>query len=289
MIGYSRTTKRIVTREAYARGQLIGAQHDGSREWITLLACISAAGGRLSPALIYQGDSYDLQSTWIEDVLPEDQVYFGSSENGWSSNAHGMAWLKQIFNLQTKDIAGNRRRLLLADGHSSHVNLEFINYCDQNRILLLILPLHTTHRLQPLDIGLFQPLSTAYSAELDNITAKSAGIVSMKKRMFWSVFKPAWDASFTLKNIINAFAKPGIWPINPDVVLSKLQPIKTSTPALDLQTMSNSTPISCRAIRNIQKSYKKSPTAQKLERIFYVMNRLASEHSIDAHVNQGLR
>jgi hypothetical protein len=96
------------------------------------------------------------------------------------------------------------------DGHSSHVNLEFINYCDQNRILVLILPPHSMHRLQPLDVGLFQPLSTAYSAQLDNLTAKSGGLVSMKKRMFWSIFKPAWEASFTAKNIINGFAKCGI-------------------------------------------------------------------------------
>jgi hypothetical protein len=166
--------------------------------------------------------------------LPKDQVYFGSLENGWSSNTHGMAWLKQVFNPQTKDIARNWRRLLLVDRHSSHVNLEFINYCDQNRILLLILPPHITHRLQPLDVRLFQPLSIAYSAKLDNIIAKSARIVSMKKRMFWSVFKPAWNASFIPKNIINAFAKPGIWPLNPNVILSKLQPIKSSTLALDL-------------------------------------------------------
>ena len=89
--------------------------------------------------------------------MPEDQVYFGSLENGQSSNTHDIAWLKQVFNPQTKDIAGNRRRLLLVDRHSSHVNLEFINYCDQNQILFLILPPHTTHRLQPLDIELFQP------------------------------------------------------------------------------------------------------------------------------------
>jgi hypothetical protein len=102
-----------------------------------------------------------------------------------------MAYLKKVLEPHTRDQACHRYRLLIMDGHSSHVNLEFINYCDQNRILVLILPPHSTHRLQPLDVGLFQPLSTAYLAELDNLTAKSGGIVSMKKRMFWSLFKPA--------------------------------------------------------------------------------------------------
>ena len=130
MIGCSRSTKRIVTREAYARGQLIGAQHDGNREWVTLLAAIVAIGQKLSPALIYKGESYDLQSTWIEDVKPRDQVYFASSCNGWSSNNHGLAYLKKVLDPQTRAQACHRYRLLIMDGHSSHVNLEFINYCN---------------------------------------------------------------------------------------------------------------------------------------------------------------
>jgi hypothetical protein len=32
MIGYARTTKRIVPKKSYNQGQLIGAQHDGNRE-----------------------------------------------------------------------------------------------------------------------------------------------------------------------------------------------------------------------------------------------------------------
>jgi hypothetical protein len=42
----------------------------------------------------------------------------------------------------------------------------FIEYCDDNKILLAIYPPHSTHTLQPLDIGMFKPLSTAYSAAL---------------------------------------------------------------------------------------------------------------------------
>ena len=67
---------------AYNRSQLIGAQHDGNREWIILLTAIVEIGRKLSPALIYKGESYDLQSTWIKDVTPKDQVYFASLLNG---------------------------------------------------------------------------------------------------------------------------------------------------------------------------------------------------------------
>ena len=59
---------------------------------------------------------------------------------------------------------GNREHtLLIADGHSSHVNLRFLDYADRERIIVLILPPHTSHRLQPLDLGLFAPLAVKRS------------------------------------------------------------------------------------------------------------------------------
>ena len=59
--------QRIMTLEALLSGRITYRSQDGSREFITLLACISATGIALSPALIYQGDSGTLQDTWVED------------------------------------------------------------------------------------------------------------------------------------------------------------------------------------------------------------------------------
>ncbi len=67
------------------------------------------------------------------------------------------------------------------DGHSSHVNLGFLDYADQNQILVVILPPHSTHRLQPLDVGLFSPLATYYTNELDKLIADSQGFTRMTK------------------------------------------------------------------------------------------------------------
>ena len=53
------------------------------------------------------------------------------------------------------------------DGHSSHATVEFFHFCIQNKIICLCLPPHSTHVLQPLDVGLFSPLQKRYSEELD--------------------------------------------------------------------------------------------------------------------------
>jgi len=58
--------------------------------------------------------------------------------------------------------------LLIIDGHDSHVTWEFLDYCLQNDIIPLCLPAHSTHILQPLDVGLFGPLQSNYSKCLDD-------------------------------------------------------------------------------------------------------------------------
>jgi hypothetical protein len=136
-----------MTKEAYVSGRVPQAAQDGSREFLSLLACVSASGRRLPAALIYQGEGYELMNTWVKDVIVTDEAFFAASSNGWSNDAFGLAWLVQIFQRHTRGLAGNRRRLLILDGHSSHINMAFLNKCDELRILVLILPPHSTHRL----------------------------------------------------------------------------------------------------------------------------------------------
>lgn len=59
------------------------------------------------------------------------------------------------------------------DGHTSHVAWEFFEYCLTHNIIPLCLPAHSTHLLQPLDVGLFGPLQKNYGTLLDNWLEKS--------------------------------------------------------------------------------------------------------------------
>lgn len=63
LIGFSRTKKRIVGIEGLRSKRITGASQDGNREFITLIASICADGSALPPALVYQGESYDLHDT----------------------------------------------------------------------------------------------------------------------------------------------------------------------------------------------------------------------------------
>lgn len=60
MIGVGQAVKRILTREGLRNGEIIGASQDGSREWVSPLAAISAVADVIPPALIYQGECGNL-------------------------------------------------------------------------------------------------------------------------------------------------------------------------------------------------------------------------------------
>jgi DDE superfamily endonuclease len=106
----------------------------------------------------------------MDDLNEQDQAYFTASSNGWTNNELGLAWLRRFD--QDTQYKGNRRRLLIVDGHLSHLNMAFLKLADSLRILILILPPYTTYRLQSLDVSLFGPLAKAYTKRLDAYTHK---------------------------------------------------------------------------------------------------------------------
>ena len=81
-----------------------------------------------------------------------------------------MDWLTRVFDRATKHKASNGRkpRLLLLDGHISHINMGFIDWCDKHNIHVYAYPPQSPHRLQPLDKSVFALLALSYSQELDN-------------------------------------------------------------------------------------------------------------------------
>jgi hypothetical protein len=229
MLGVLTRSKRVFSRRLYEEGKLKAHIQDGNREWITLLACICADGSHIEPSLIYQSASGSIQDSWLQAFNPDDhRVHFASSPSGWTNNELGLAWLKQVFDRSTKPKAGRSYRLLILDGHGSHLTMDFIEYCDHNRILLAVYPPHSTHTLQPLDVVMFKPLSSAYSAQLASFMERCQGLTSMSKRDFYPMFIAAWEASFKEATILKAFKATGISPLNPEVILKRFnQPAQT--------------------------------------------------------------
>jgi hypothetical protein len=95
-----------------------------------------------------------------------------------------------VFNRETKQKArlGRDWRLLILDGHGSHLSIDFIEYREAHKILLAVFPPHSTYTLQPLDVVCFKPLSSNYSAKLNNHLFKTQGLLAVQKGVFFPLF-----------------------------------------------------------------------------------------------------
>ena len=225
-----------------------------------------------------------MQDKRLEDWNEEQEAFFTMSTNGWSCDALDLKWLEQVFERCTKS---KKRKLLIVGCHFSHVNMKFIDKCDILRILLLILPPHTTHRLQPLDVSLFAPLARDYTNGLNDMMFNSLGMTNMSKRAFWSVFWPAWQQTFTKENTASGFEKTGVFLLNSSIILDKITKPKPSIKNIQSSDILK-TPMTGRAVRRIQKAYKEKPNDLLLWKIFIANERLAADHSIDQHIIKGL-
>ncbi|KAF1933347.1 putative pogo transposable element [Didymella exigua CBS 183.55] len=236
-IGVLGRSKRVFSRRQYEKKEVRQARQDGSREWVSLLATICADGTALPPGIIFASKNSTIQSRWVADIHPgKHSVHVASSPSGWTNNEIGLAWLEQVFDRYTKPKARLKYRLLIVNGHGSHLTQSFIEYCHQKRIILAVLPPHSTQTLQPLDVVCFKPLSSNYASELDNYLQASQGLAPLSKGDFHALFWPAWVNTFKEDLILKAFTATGISPIDPNVILDRF---RHTTPD-DLRSVSSS-------------------------------------------------
>ena len=126
-------------------------------------------------------------------------------------------------------------RLLIVDGHESHNNHEFHKYCEEQKIIVLCMPSHSSHLLQPLNVGCFAPLKRAYYKEIKGWSQYAK--TQVKKETFLPAFYIAFSSAITKENILASFRGAGLVPHDPERVLSKLDVVlRTPTPALSETT-----------------------------------------------------
>jgi hypothetical protein len=131
------------------------------------------------------------------------------------------------FNAHTKTRQVGVYRLLILDGHESHLNQDFKDYCLEHKILTLCMPPHSSHILQPLNVVCFSPLKRKYSQRVRDLARRR--VFHINKEGFLPAFKDAFFDVFTEANCRKAFEASGLVPINAQVVLDRLE-VRLRTP-----------------------------------------------------------
>ncbi len=183
------------------------------RTTVTAIECIGADGRSLLPLIIWPASTH--RSKWTTCSTP--RWHYAYSENGYNDSKISLEWLTRVFDPQTKERANQKPRVLICDGFGTHETLEVLEFCFQNNILLCRLPSHTSHKLQPCDVGVFAPLKTAYRGEVERLY--QGGLDTVGKEHFTSLYKPARERALINRNIMAGWAATGLFPFNPERVL----------------------------------------------------------------------
>lgn len=182
------------------------------RENTTILIACSASGAKVPPLIVFKG-----KSIWSEWVGSKDLEYPGTSyaatKNGWMEVEVFENYLQNTF---VKNIGPERPVLLIYDGHSTHISIKIIEMALAEQIVILKLPPHSSHLLQPLDIAVFRSLKIAWDAKLVAWQRRNPG-VKIPKKQFSELIGQVWaDASSEI--IRNGFQKAGIFPYNNSII-----------------------------------------------------------------------
>lgn len=177
---------------------------------VTVVCAMSSSGNYVPPVLIFARKNLKQE---LGDNTPPGTLLL-AQESGWMT---GPVFLKYLEHFQKHTKASvDDKVLLIVDGHSSHKYLEALLFAKANGIVLLCLPPHCTHRMQPLDVSFFGPLKTYYDQEISRWLKNHPGRV-VTQFQIGALFNEAYCKAATVQNAVNGFAKTGIVPFNPDI------------------------------------------------------------------------
>jgi hypothetical protein len=199
-------------------------------ESLTVIECITADGFVIPPYFVFKGE-YHLERWYQSADLPDD-YRIATSPKGFTSDQLAFDWI-QHFHTHTKDrVKKGEQRLLLMDGHGSHLTYDFIQFCEQLSIVPFCFIPHTTHITQPLDGQPFQVYKHYFRSQ-NNQTLQWGGSVTDKADFLRDIPQIRMQ-TFKQRTIRSAFADRGIYPYNPQKVIQPLLDQKSPTPELQI-------------------------------------------------------
>src|SRR5437773_1584544 len=91
-----------------------------------------------------------------------------------------------------------------------HITGEWIGFCMDNNIVLMILPPHSSHLTQPLDVGVFGLLKRLMASKLELLIR--TGLSRLRKVEWTDAYVETHEEAFSAQNIKGGFRGTGIDP-----------------------------------------------------------------------------
>lgn len=189
----------------------VGSMSSGERGInTTIIGGVNAIGNSIPPAMIFARVHF--KEHMIKGA-PAGTLGMAHS-SGWSTTETFLEYLRHFIK-HTKPSQDNKV-LLLMDNHKSHISIEAIDLAKQSGVVMFTFPPHTSHKLQPLDRGVYGPFKKFYNAAATEWLQSHPG----KPITLYDVAEivgHAYPRAFTPINIQAGFKASGIWPVDENI------------------------------------------------------------------------
>lgn len=158
-----------------SKSRVVGATGEAStrtistsgRDNTTVLMCVSASGAKLPNLTVFKGknilDNWVSTADEVGTLNQQNNDSYAASTKGWMDSEIFLNWFKKVF---LPNIPEERPVLLIVDGHGSHVTVPLVEAAIVAQVIIVKLPPHTTHRLQPMDVAVFKSLKNSWEKNI---------------------------------------------------------------------------------------------------------------------------
>lgn len=217
---------------------------------ITALCAVCADGTSMSPFFILPGEYAErddgtlkthgywktLQKTFEGTTF--EKATRCQQKNAWCTIDIFMVWFKDVFLPATAHLRTPETPVvLILDGFEAHTDIDLRVLAANFNVVLVLLPPHSTHLLQPLDVNNMGPLKQHYGTALKIWRVSSPYKILTIAKLLELLCQPfskagvnhpsPWDAAFNPHNIRGGFKKTGASPPHPVAIPAERAP---STP-----------------------------------------------------------
>ena len=166
-----------------------------------------------------------LQGIFILDLLIEAAnlikkklISITASPTGWTDDKIFVHWFTEVFIPQAEALCVNRMPIVLSlDSYNSHETPEVKAAAYNASLIIIAFPSKTTHKLQPLDVGVFGALQRKWYTHADNCLARG---VKINRYNVIQEYCSIHDV-ITPFLVQKAFKHTGIYPLNPNLFTEK--------------------------------------------------------------------
>lgn len=156
----------------------------------------------------------------------------GANPSGWMNSKNFLLFMKELQTFTGATV--DHPIVVFLDNHESHRALPVLEFCKTNGMHLISFPPHCSHKLQPLDVSVFQPFKAAVNKLCAQWMRQNAG-KAMSITDIPSIVDRALQIGVSEANIVAGFKATGIWPRN-DLIFNTADflPSKTTDRPLNL-------------------------------------------------------